>query len=230
MNLYANGTSLVDTIDSLRESYGAPSEVVMFPRGIQACVKPQGAVKPMTFVVDESWAKLFAHHLDRMKAGGSKPYFDFWHSKELGHSGWPQKIYWAAERGVCALVEWSPEARELILTGKCNSFSPTWTHMEGDHPYGVGLCMGGLLSSDKKPALQRMPPIKPERRRDTVKLLAKRFMQFVESRLPDYKASQFGIIECYAAVAQEFPDLYRAHVLLQAIRKEAALDVEVAYA
>lgn len=231
VDLYARGSSLTDTLNELQKTHCPPYEIVMFPLGQHVGVRPEGAPNPLTFTVNEQWAKLFAHHFDRMKAGGSKPYFDFFHEADCGISGWPKKVFWDHSRGVCALVDWSPEAAELILQGRCNSFSPQWTHSAtSDIPFGIGLCLGGLLSSAMKPALQRMPPIQPVRKYDAIALQARRFCHFIEARLPEFGTSEFAAVEAAAAVAAEFPDIFQAHLLLQAIKDESALDLETIFA
>jgi hypothetical protein len=229
VDLYAEGSSLTDTAAQLQTKC-APSEIVLFPRGPQICVKPSGANTPLTFVVDESWGKLFAHHFRKMRAGGSRPFFDFDHRENLGISGWPKHVFWAAERGVCAIVEWTPAAAGLILAGDCTGFSPSWRHMtDVNHPFGVGLRMGALLFRSTKPALSRMPDIRAVSQASDIRQLAKRFLQFVGQWLPEFKKSKFAHLESFAAVAKDLPDAYRAHLLIEAIAKETANDTEIAY-
>ena len=113
---------------------------------------------------------------------GPKPYIDFMHEDKV-QLGEPLEFFWNAlnpRGGVRLMVAWRPAAVEGILEGWLTSFSPQYVASR-NAILGIGRNVGGAIHQTKKPAFERMAPIKPILKRADVQSKKERFVRLVAS-------------------------------------------------
>lgn len=181
-------------------------------------------------VVKPATALIANRHLQIMRAKaaagqGPSPFFDFDH--EGGRAGEPLEFFGDESRGVAALVEWSEEGVDAVLSGRCNSFSPTWNELGGDF-LGLRANMGALLSAGSKPAFERMPGVLPIPQFNVVRQLNTLFLRRVDRRALELKKSgqsDYPFAAAFEELMVACPELFQAHQLMEAIGAEFRLDL-----
>lgn len=209
----------------------APPVITFFPRGVH-CVRPIGARSTVVFQTTPAIAAVANRHLQNLRAKaaageGRHPYVDFDHH-DTGIAAEVDEFFWDGFR-IRAAVRWTPEAEAKILAGEYGGLSPHWISSSGDF-LGLRANVGALLHKDAQPAFKALPKILPCTKRQAMRARAARFVNLMDARSLELKASgrENSLLAAHDEVAGEFPELHAAFKLRTALEDEHWQDLKLA--